>query len=248
MFIPAQERIIVSLDVATEKEAVELACALMDCAGFFKIGLELLSSAGVNIARTIAELGGKVFVDGKFNDIPNTVAGAAKALTRLAVKMFDVHTMAGLETMKSAVRASTDEASRLGIERPLILGVTVLTSIDQGAMNEQLRISGSVGEQVVHLARLAEEAGLDGIIASPQEIGAVRKSVSKEMLLVTPGIRPYWAAKQDQKRVMSPGEAVLQGADYLVIGRPILKPPAEIGTPIAAAQRIAGEIAAALKN
>jgi len=248
MSVPAQERIIVSLDVSTEKEAVELACALMDCTGFFKVGLELLSSAGVSVVRTIAGLGGKVFFDGKFNDIPNTVAGASRALTRLAVKMFDVHAMAGLEVMKSAVRASTEEASRLGIERPLILGVTVLTSIEQVAMNEQLRIPGSVVEHVVHLARLAEEAGLDGIVASPREIEAIRKSVSKEMMLVTPGIRPYWAAKQDQKRIMSPGEAVLKGASYLVIGRPIIKPPAEIGTPVEAAKRIAGEIAVALKS
>jgi len=173
------------------------------------------------------------------------VAGASRAVTRLRVKMFNVHTTGGVEMMMAAFRATENEASRLGIARPKVLGVTVLTSIDQETMNQELRIPGSVEDQVVHLAKLADEAGLDGVIASPNEIEAIRNSVSREMLVVTPGVRPDWAAAQDQRRTMTPHEAILRGASYLVIGRPITAPPPEIGSPMDAAKRIVEEIAAA---
>jgi len=244
----ANERIIVALDVATESEAVELVTKLRECVGLFKIGLELLNSVGIGIVQKIADLGGQVFYDGKFKDIPNTVAGASRGVTRLQVKMFNVHTMSGTEMMKLDLKASEEEASKLGIERPLVLGVTVLTSIDQSTMNRELGIPGDVETQVVHLAKLADEAGLDGVIASPREVETVRKSVSRRMLLITPAVRPNWATAQDQKRVMTPGEAILKGASYLVIGRSITKPPAEIGTPVAAANRIAEEITMALET
>ena len=160
--------------------------------------------------------------------------------------MFNVHTMGGMEMMKFAAIAAEEESSKLEIERPAILGVTILTSVDQDILNQQLGITGDMEAQVVHLAELAEEAGLDGVIASPHEIEAIRKHVSKQMLVVTPGVRPTWAAAQDQKRIMTPGEAILRGASYLVIGRPITKPPAEIGTPVDAAKQVAEEIATAL--
>jgi len=244
----AKERIILPLDVATENEAIELVLKLRDYVGMFKIGLELLTSVGVGIVQKVTEVGGKVFYDGKFKDIPNTVAGASRGVTRLQVKMFNVHTMGGTEMMKLALKASEEEASKRGMERPLVLGVTILTSIDQLAMNQELRIPEDIETQVVHLAKLADEAGLDGVIASPCEVEAVHKSVSRRMLLVTPGVRPNWAAAQDQKRIMTPGEAILKGASYLVIGRPITKPPVEIGTSVDAANRIAEEIAMALET
>ena len=159
--------------------------------------------------------------------------------------MFNVHAMGGLEMMKAAVKACEEETAKLQIQRPMVLGVTMLTSIDQAVMNHELRIPGDIETQVVHLARLAEKAGVDGIIASPHEIEAIRQGLSKPMLIVTPGVRPSWAAAQDQKRVMGPGEAILKGASYLVIGRPITKPPDGIGTPADAAKRIAQEIAVA---
>jgi len=248
MIEAAKQRIIVALDVATEKDAAELVIKLREYVGLFKIGLELLNSEGIGIVRTVTDLGGKVFLDGKFKDIPNTVAGASRAVTKLAVRMFNVHTMGGVEMMKSAIKAAEEESSRLGVERPLILGVTVLTSIDQATLNQQLRIPGDIETQVVHLATLADEAGLDGVIASPHEIEAIQRNTSSRMLIVTPGVRPVWAAAQDQKRVMTPSEAILKGAAYLVIGRPITKPPAEIGTPVEAAKRIAEEIATALEK
>ncbi|MBT9142329.1 MAG: Orotidine 5'-phosphate decarboxylase [Syntrophomonadaceae bacterium] len=244
----AKERIILALDVATEKEAVELVLKLREYVGLFKIGLELLNSEGTSIVQKITDVGGKVFLDGKFNDIPNTVAGASRAVTRLGVRMFNVHTMGGLEMMKFATEAADEEASKLGIGGPLVLGVTVLTSIDQATLNQQLRVPGGIEAQVVHLATLADQAGLDGIIASPHEIEAVLRNVSRKMLIVTPGVRPSWAAAQDQKRIMTPGEAILKGASYLVIGRPVTKPPSEIGTPIDAAELVAEEIASALEK
>jgi orotidine-5'-phosphate decarboxylase len=241
-----RDRIIVALDVATADEARELVRELKDHVGMFKVGLELISSVGIGVVQQVVELGGSVFLDGKFHDIPNTVAGAARAATRLAVRMFNVHATGGLEMMRSAVVAARDEASALGRERPLVLAVTLLTSIDESAMNRELRIPGRLEAQVVHLAGLANQADLDGVIASPHEIEAVRANVSKDMLVVTPGVRPVWAAAQDQKRVMTPGEAISRGASYVVIGRPITRPPAEIGTPVAAVRHITDEIAGAL--
>lgn len=243
-----EQKIIVSLDVATQKEALELVLMLKDHVGFFKVGLELLNSVGITILPEISKAGGRIFLDGKFKDIPNTVAGASKAVTRLGVAMFNVHTDGGLEMMQAAVKSAEDEASTLKTERPFILGVTVLTSINQEIMNQQLGIPGDIITHVVRRAELAEQAGLDGVIASPQEIEAIRERVSKQMLIVTPGIRPTWAAAHDQKRIMRPSDAVLKGASYLVIGRPIIKPPSEIGTPLNAAKLIAREIEVALEK
>ena len=244
----ARERIILPLDVATEEEALSLVLQLREYVGLFKIGLELLNSVGIGMVQKVRDLGAAVFLDGKFNDIPNTVAGASRAATRLAVKMFNVHTMGGTDMMRAALEAAESEASVRGSTRPLILGVTVLTSIDQETLTRELRIPGDIEAQVVHLARLADEAGLDGVIASPNEIEAIRKSVPREMLVVTPGVRPDWAGAQDQKRIMTPYEAILRGASYLVVGRPITAPPPEIGSPVDAAKRIEQEIAAALEH
>lgn len=241
-----QQRIILALDVDSREAALELVHMLKGFVGFFKVGLELLNSVSITIVQEITKLGGKVFLDGKFHDIPNTVAGASRAVTRSGVSMFNVHTMGGMQMMKFAAIAAGEESSKLEIERPAILGVTILTSVDQGILNQQLGLTGDLEAQVVHLAELAEEAGLDGVIASPHEIESIRKHVSKQMLVVTPGVRPTWATAQDQKRIMTPGEAILRGASYLVIGRPITKPPAEIGTPVDAARQVAEEIASAL--
>ena len=244
----AKQRIIVALDVDTRDKALALVKNLRDHVGLFKVGLELLSSEGISIIREILSLGGSVFLDGKFKDIPNTVGGASRAVTRLGVNMFNVHTMGGLEMMKAAVKATQDEATRLGIMRPLVLGVTVLTSINKDMMNLQLCIPGEIETQVVHLAGLAEEAGLDGVIASPQEAEAITNKVSGRMIIVTPGVRPVWATSGDQKRVMTPGEAIIKGSTYLVVGRPITEPPDEIGTSVDAAEKIAEEIATALER
>lgn len=244
----ARESIILALDVSSGVEALDLVRLLQEHVGLFKVGLELFTSEGVTIVRRIHDCGAKVFLDAKFKDIPNTVRGASAAATRLGVRMFNVHSSGGLEMMKAAVEGARQEASSSEIGCPLILGVTVLTSIDQRGLNEELEIPKSLQEHAVHLARLAQKAGLDGIICSPQEIEGVLAATSGKMVVVTPGVRPQWSALQDQKRVLTPTEAILRGASYVVIGRPITKPPSEIGSPVAAAKRIAEEIAAALEK
>lgn len=243
----AQERIIVALDVPTVEEATRLVKELKPYVGMFKVGLELVVSTGLEIIKHVIDLGADVFLDCKFHDIPNTVAAASRAASRLQVSMFNVHAMGGSAMMKAAKLAAGEEAAAEGIACPIVLAVSMLTSIDEQAMNEQLRIGGAVEAQVAHLSKLAYEAGMDGMIASPLEIKAIRRAVGEEMLIVTPGVRPKWASAQDQKRIMTPGEAILQGASSLVIGRPITKPPDEIGSPADAAMRIGEEIANALE-
>lgn len=242
----AKDKIIVALDVPTEEEALRLVSDLKDSVGWFKVGLELVTSVGPGIILKMKELGIRIFYDGKFKDIPNTVAGASRAVTRLGVKMFNVHAMGGLEMMKSALNASREEAALIGLDSPWVLGVTILTSIDQQILNAELHIPGQVTEQVAHLSNLIDKAGLDGIIASPQEIRLIRSVVSDRMKIITPGVRPAWAASQDQKRVMTPAEAVAEGAFAVVIGRPITKPPIAVGSPSEAANRIVEEINGAL--
>jgi orotidine-5'-phosphate decarboxylase len=240
------ERIIVALDVDTEAEAKEIVLELGRDVGGFKVGLELLNSAGIEIVRKISALGAEVMFDAKFNDIPSVVAGAARAVTRLAVKMFTIHTMGGLDMMKAAVDASKSEAERLGIESPLVLGVTVLTSIDERILNEEIKIPGSVDAEVVHLAAVAKRAGVQGIVASPLELDQVRKTLPPELIIVTPGIRPAWAGGHDQKRTATPTAAIQRGSSYMVIGRPITKPPTEVGSRLAAVRRIIEEVSIGL--
>ena len=258
-----RERIIVALDVDTVDKALGLVKQLHPHVGCFKVGLELLTSEGApTVVRAIREAGGKVFFDGKFKDIPNTVAGASRAVTKLGVEMFNVHCFGGSAMMKAARQAAEETAKTQGRPCPTILGVTLLTSLDykdlvELGIYEELNIAdpqelAEVKRQRIerlvayYLAWLAQESGLDGVIASPQEIQVTRKYCQPEFLVVTPGVRPFWAAIGDQKRVMTPGEAIKAGANYLVIGRPITQPPSEIGGSVEAAKLIAKEIEAAL--
>ncbi|MFC1978525.1 orotidine-5'-phosphate decarboxylase [Chloroflexota bacterium] len=241
----AREKIIVALDVPTEDEALALVNLLKDKVGYFKVGLEFLTSAGIDIVRKIKDSGGKVFYDGKFNDIPNTTAGACRAAVRLNVDMFTVHASGGLEMMKWAEEATRTEARKLGIKAPLILGVTVLTSINQHTLKSELGVSTKLQEYVLNLARLAQQAIFGGVVSSPQEIKMLKKNLPG-MKIITPGIRPAWAATQDQKRVMTPADAIAQGAYALVIGRAITQPPQEIGDPVTATNMITEEIATVL--
>lgn len=233
----AKDRIIVALDVSTTLAAQKLVGGLSCYVGFFKIGLEFISAVGGPVAvETVQQRNGQVFYDGKFNDIPNTVAGAAKAVAALGVKMFNVHASAGAAAIKAAVENRGQS---------LVLGVTVLTSLNE---EECISIFGDTpGNKVVQFAKMLRDCRADGIICSPQELELLGKQKELAGLLkVTPGVRPEWAAAGDQKRIMTPGEAVKAGADYLVIGRPITKPPEGIGTPAEAAKKIAKEIEMAL--
>ncbi|MFH1451469.1 MAG: orotidine-5'-phosphate decarboxylase [bacterium] len=233
----AKDRIIVALDVDNLSRARVLVEILAPHVGCFKVGLELLTAVGApKVVETVRSLGGQVFFDGKFDDIPNTVGEAAKAVAGMNVKMFNVHASAGVEAMMAAV-ANKGQS--------LVLAVTVLTSIEEN--NAYLIFGGPSKAKVLQLARDARIAGCDGIICSPQELELLGKQKELNGLLkITPGVRPEWAVIGDQKRVMTPAEAIKAGATALVIGRPITRPPAEIGSPVNAAMKIAEEIAAVL--
>jgi orotidine-5'-phosphate decarboxylase len=234
----SKNKLIVALDVATAREALELFSALKDVAGMFKIGSQLFTAEGPGIVREIVGAGGRVFLDLKFHDIPNTVAAAGVEAARLGVSIFDVHACGGSEMMRRTAEAVAETAESEGIARPIIIGITVLTSADDSTL-AQTGFSSGTEEQVSRLARLAEAAGLDGVVASPQEVKLVMQSVERsDFVVVTPGVRPAGASQDDQRRVMTPAEAVRAGADYLVVGRAILKAP----DPARAAQEIVEEM------
>jgi orotidine-5'-phosphate decarboxylase len=217
------EKIIIALDVATRPEALSLVDQIEDGL-VYKIGMELFTAEGPPLLKAIASRGKRVFLDLKYHDIPNTVAGAVRSAVRHGVFMLTLHTSGGKEMMAKAAEAASAEAKKAGKPKPLLLGVTVLTSLKDKELQE-VGCTSSVGEQVLRLAGLAGAAGLDGIVCSPHEIEIIRREFGRKFLIVTPGIRPVWAAAQDQKRVMTPAEALGLGADYLVIGRPVTAAP-----------------------
>jgi orotidine-5'-phosphate decarboxylase len=224
--VSAREKLIVALDVGTADEARRLFDALRGAAGMFKVGSQLFTSAGPGFVRELASAGARVFLDLKFHDIPNTVAGASREAVRLGVSLFNVHAAGGGEMMRRAAEATRDEAARLGVAKPALIAVTVLTSMDAAALDETGVVAPSVEAQVRRLARLSDASGLDGVVASPHEIAPVRESVPRAgFLVVTPGVRPAAVPHDDQKRVMTPAEAVRAGADFVVVGRAILNSP-----------------------
>jgi orotidine-5'-phosphate decarboxylase len=219
--IRLSDRIIVALDVPTFDEARHLLDRLGDMPVAFKVGSQLFTSVGPVIIREIKGRGKTLFLDLKFHDIPNTVARAAEAAVELGVDIFNVHIAGGMEMMRDAAEATKSRAAELGMKKPIILGVTVLTSIDESMFRHVLNTNVSLQDQIVHMAKLARSAGLDGVVASPQEIELIRNACGSDFVILTPGVRPEWASKDDQKRTMTPSQAVAVGADYVVIGRPI---------------------------
>lgn len=215
-----QNPVIVALDVPEAEAALRLAAQLAPVVGAFKIGSELFTSAGPDIVRKIRATDGAVFLDLKFHDIPNTVAKAVAAATRLDVQMITIHTSGGLEMMRAAEESTQRTAQQAGRNAPLILGVTVLTSMDSNNLSE-IGAHANVGQQVERLAELAVKAGLRGLVCSPLEIVALRQILPKSVQLVTPGIRTGNEKADDQKRTLTPKEAMEAGASWLVIGRPI---------------------------
>jgi orotidine-5'-phosphate decarboxylase len=215
-----QNPVIVALDVPEAEAALRLATQLAPVVGAFKIGSELFTSAGPDIVRKIRATGGSVFLDLKFHDIPNTVAKAVAAATRLDVQMITIHTSGGFEMMRAAEESAQRTAKQAGREAPLILGVTVLTSMDSNNLSE-IGAHANVGQQVERLAGLAVQAGLRGLVCSPLEIVALRQILPEEVQLLTPGIRTGSEKADDQKRTLTPKEAMEAGASWLVIGRPI---------------------------
>lgn len=219
--IRARDRVIIALDVETTAEARSIIDETAEFVGGFKIGLQLFSAVGHQFVREIANAGHRVFLDVKFHDIPTTVAKASVEVSRLGVWMFNVHALGGAEMMSKTAAEVRGFCDREGIERPKIIAVTVLTSSDQATLSA-IGIGRDIESQVVRLARLAAKCELDGVVASPNEVAAIRQNVGRDdFLVVTPGIRPVFATNDDQKRVMTPRDALRGGSDFLVIGRPV---------------------------
>jgi orotidine-5'-phosphate decarboxylase len=230
------DQLLVALDVDTLAEARRLANLLRGIAGGFKIGSRLFTAHGPAVVEELVAHGDRVFLDLKFHDIPNTVAGAVAAATRLGVFMVNVHAGGGGEMMRAARAAADEESSGASYAPPLVIAVTVLTSFSQDGLSAT-GVTAPIPDQVRRLALLAQESGLDGVVASPQEIGLIREACDPRFAIVTPGIRGADDAKGDQNRTASAAGALAAGASYIVVGRPIIAAP----DPKAAALRIAGE-------
>jgi orotidine-5'-phosphate decarboxylase len=233
------ERIILALDVPDYNEAVDMVTTFKEHIDIFKVGSELFTSAGPQIIETLHSMGKRVFLDLKFHDIPTTVTRSSLVVAKLGVFMFNVHTMGGYEMMQVTSQAISDFALHNNSVRPKLIGVTILTSIDQTALKNDLGIELRMSAQVKHLANLAERAGLDGVVASAEDADMIRTHTGKDFLIVTPGIRPSWVQTDDQKRTLTPKKALQMGADYLVIGRAITSQP----SPLEALKRVESEIA-----
>jgi len=246
----ARQKLILALDYPSLDPALEIAQSLSSFVGIFKINIHLFTAAGPAAVEKLSQLGPGIFLDLKFHDIPNTVKGAVtSALGLPGVQFLDVHALGGIEMMRAAAQVR-DEAKGPKFTPPKLLAITILTSMDNVALSE-VGIGGPASRRVVQLARLAQKAGMDGVVASPQEINGIRRACGKDFLIVVPGIRPVVGGgptgrarhrADDQARIASPAEAIRAGADYLVIGRPITGAP----DPEAAAQSILEEIASAL--
>lgn len=228
--ISPRDRLIIALDLPSAEEALRLVRQLEDEAAFFKIGLQLYTAAGPEIVHAVRETGAKVFLDLKLHDIPNTVAKAVEAAAELGVAMLTVHLSGGRRMLEAAAAAGPADL--------LLLGVTVLTSSDESTLRET-GVTSSLAEQALRLASLGAAAGVRGLIASPHEVAALREKLGAEMIIITPGVRPAWAAADDQKRFTTPAAALRNGADYLVIGRPVTAQP----DPRVALRKIIAELA-----
>lgn len=217
--------VIVALDLDDPGLAVDLVRRLVDITPLFKVGLELFCLAGPEVVTRIRDAGAEVFLDLKFHDIPNTVAKAVRSVVRLGPSMLTVHAGGGREMLSVAVMEARNAAEELGVRPPSLLGVTLLTSIDQDMLSRELGVSRTVEQHVAECAGVCLSSGLHGVIASPREVRAVRDVAGPGFLIVTPGVRPAGQGAGDQRRVATPGDAILAGADFVVVGRPITQAP-----------------------
>lgn len=231
-------QLIVALDVPDREKARALVETLADHVDIFKVGLELFTAEGPSIMELFEWYEKKVFLDLKFHDIPNTVAGAVAAATTRGVYMLNLHVAGGRQMMERAVEAARERTAIVGGDMPLIIGVTLLTSLTEDALRRDLGIEARVEDLAVAWARLAQDCELDGVVASPREAPAIRRACGGDFIIVTPGVRPAWAAANDQARHLTPAAAIAAGADYLVVGRPITG----ASDPREAAQRILAEM------
>jgi orotidine-5'-phosphate decarboxylase len=238
MNIPYRDRIIVALDTNDIVMCTRLLESLKGEIKLFKVGKELFTACGNEAIAAIHDARARCFLDLKYHDIPNTVASASTVACRRGIFMFNVHASGGKKMMKAARDAVWGEAEKRGIEKPLILAVTVLTSLGPEELQKEIGISRSLEDQVVHLACMAKESGLDGVVASAKEIRLIKAALGNDFKVITPGIRPEWASRQDQNRIVTPRDAFEMGADYIVIGRPITAS----ADPLESARRIISEL------
>jgi orotidine-5'-phosphate decarboxylase len=236
--VKSRPEVITALDVESRVDALSLVSDLGGIVDFFKVGSRLFTAEGPSMVRELREAGARIFLDLKFHDIPATVAGSVRAATALGVRMMTLHASGGFDMMKAAAIAAGEAAGELGVQRPLLVGVTVLTSLSREDLSAVMPAGGTVSDIVLHLADRAQAAGLDGIVASVEEARLVKKRFGREFVVVTPGIRPSGADSGDQKRIATPREAVGAGSDYLVVGRPIIQAP----SPAEAARAILSEL------
>lgn len=216
-----KDRIILALDVDDFYEAKTLVKELKDYVGFFKVGLQLYTSVGSKVIEMIHDEGGKVFFDGKFHDIPNTVARASANLVKNGISFFDVHIKGGSKMLSTTVKLACETAKKYEKETPTILGVTLLSSFGQKTLTQELNVNMSIDDYVASLAKMAVDAGLNGVVASASEALVIRKKCPEDFIIVCPAIRPTWSVVNDQVRVVTPTDAMLSGVDYMVVGRPV---------------------------
>lgn len=234
---PPKNKIIIALDFEELDRARELVVLLKDHVGAFKIGKQLFTRYGPESVRLIHGHGGRVFLDLKFHDIPTTVAKASREAARLGVFIFNIHALGGFDMMQQAVDTISRIEPFLSSDKPKILAVTLLTSLGPEDL-KRVGFSDDTDGLVIRLARLAKDAGVDGVVASPQEIKAVKKQCGEQFLVVTPGIRPEASLPYDQKRIMTPRAAVRTGADYIIVGRPVT----QASDPLAVVKKIIAEL------
>lgn len=237
----AKDKLIFALDTDDDRQIERLLKQLAPILLWVKTGFQAFSVLGSNCFGDLYKKGYNVFLDLKFHDIPNTVARDVSTMTKRGAHMINMHASGGVEMMRAAKESAERTAKEQGISRPTLLGVTILTSIDEMGFQTYFDSQRQLTDQVVYLAQLAQEAGLDGVCASPLEIEPIRKACGDDFVIVTPGIRPEWASQGDQRRFTTPAEAIKQGADYIVVGRPIL----DATDPFKAASNILNEISKA---
>ena len=217
----AKDRIILALDVDTVEEVENLVVELKDYVGYFKVGLQLFASCGYKPFEIIKKHGAKAFFDGKFHDIPNTVARACVNLMNNGVDFFDVHTSGGSKMLGTTVKFTKEYAKKYNLPKPTIIGVTLLSSFGQKTLTTELGVEKSLDQYVLNLSEVAKTVGLDGVLASASEAREIRKHVGEDFIIICPAIRPTWSVVNDQVRVVTPTDAIKAGVDYMVVGRPV---------------------------
>lgn len=242
--VNAKDRIILALDVDTIEDVIKYVDLLKDYVGFFKVGLQLFTSCGFEAVEVIKEHGGKVYFDGKFQDIPNTIAQTSINLLKRGIDFFNISAVGGSKMMINTLNACNSYAKKNGIEPPIILAVTLLSSFGQKTLTNELGVEMNISNYVFKLAKIAKDAGLTGVVAPDTDAGQIKKELGDDFIVVCPAVRPTWAIVNDQIRIVSPTDAIKAGADYMIIGRPITM----AHDPIAAAKLIIAEIEEALTN